>query len=265
MTEPPRTLTVMGERVTPLSVPAWLEAVSAAVEARERRLFVSQNMHGMYVIKRDPRMREVHRQAHVIRVDGMPVVWVARAGGLELRREERAGFMDLMHPLMARAAERGWRVYVLAGKPGVAERAAEVLRARHPGLAIGTDDGYFEIEPGHPEVTERLERLRAYAPHVVLVGLGMPRQEHFLLEHAGALPATALLTCGAAFDYVAGAVPMCPRWLSAIGFEWAYRLLAEPRRLAHRYLIEPLSLVPFVVRDVVQRGRAGREEHDAEA
>lgn len=258
-----RAVIVMGERVNPLTVAEWLEAVTRAVEQRQRRVFVSQNMHGMYVVKRDPRMRELHRAAHVVRIDGMPIVWLARAGGKDVRREQRAGFMDLMHPLMGRAAELGWRVYVLAGKPGVAERAAEVLRERHPGLSIATDDGYFDIDAGSAEARERIEKLRSFQPDVVLVGLGMPRQEHFLALHAEELPETALLTCGAAFDYVAGAVPMCPRWLSAWGLEWVFRLAAEPRRLARRYLLEPLALVPHALRDVAQRRRGERGGVDA--
>lgn len=259
----PRAIPVLGERVNPMTATEWLEAVTRAVAERERRIFVSQNMHGMYVIKRDRTMRDLHRSAHVVRIDGMPIVWLARAGGKDVRREQRAGFMDLMHPLMGRAAALGWRVYVLAGKPGVAERAADVLRERHAGLSIATDDGYFEIGTGSTEARERIERLRAFEPDVVLVGLGMPRQEHFLAIHANELPESALLTCGAAFDYVAGVVPMCPRWLSAWGLEWAYRLAAEPQRLARRYLIEPLSLLPYVVRDVFLRPQDDRGGADA--
>jgi N-acetylglucosaminyldiphosphoundecaprenol N-acetyl-beta-D-mannosaminyltransferase len=244
----------MGERITPLTPAAWLDEVDAAVAAKERRAFVSQNLHGMYVIKRDPRMGAVHRSARVVRVDGMPIVWVARAAGRPVTPAQRAGFMDLMHPLMARAAERRWRIYVLAGRPGVAERAAEALRAHHRGLIIATDDGYFDPSVGSAEAAERIDRIHDFGPDLVLVGLGMPRQEHFLLEHGDALPSVPLLTCGAAFDYVAGAVPMCPRWLSAAGLEWAFRLAAEPGRLAFRYLVEPLSLLPHVWRDVRARG-----------
>ncbi len=261
----PRSVTVMGERVTPLTPEAWLEAVAAAVAAGERRVFVSQNMHGMAVIKRDAVMRSLHERAHVVRVDGMPLVWIARAAGRPVRRAERSGFMDLMGPLMARAASDGWRVYVLAGKPGVAERAAQLLRDQHDGLRIATDDGYFDIAPDSGDARERIERMRAFDPHVVLVGLGMPRQERFVHDHEAALPSTAILTCGAAFDYVAGAVPMCPRWLSAIGLEWAYRLAAEPRRLARRYLIEPLVLLPHALRDVARRGRDEPGGDDAQA
>lgn len=246
-----------------MSPEAWLDAVEATVAVGERRLFVSQNLHGMAVIKHDEAMRALHRRAHVVRVDGMPIVWIARAAGKDVRRSERSGFMDLMAPLMARAAERGWRVYVLAGKPGVAERAAEVLRRDHPDLVIATDDGYFDIRPGSPEARERIERMHAFGPDVVLVGLGMPRQERFVHDHETALPDTAVLTCGAAFDYVAGVVATCPRWLSALGLEWAFRLAVEPRRLARRYLIEPLGLLPYALRDILARGQRAPGGRDA--
>ena len=255
----PPALWVLGERVTPLTAQGWLDEVALAVEERARRAFVSLNLHGAYLIKRDPELRALHERAHVVRVDGMPLVWIGRLAGRRIRRAERSGFMDVMHPLMARAASEGWRVYVLAGKPGVAERAAERLRARHDGLQIATADGYFDIAPESLEAQQRVRELRGFEPDVVVVGLGMPRQERFLRHHIEALPERPVLTCGAAFDYVAGAIPMCPRWMSALGLEWAFRLAAEPRRLARRYLVEPLALVPDLLRDVVaRRGHPGR-------
>jgi N-acetylglucosaminyldiphosphoundecaprenol N-acetyl-beta-D-mannosaminyltransferase len=248
----------MGGRITPVTVGAWLEHVAGAVRSSSQRVFVSQNMHSLYLLRHDERLQATQRDAHIVRVDGLPIVWVARAAGMPLRAEQRAGFMDLMHPLMARAASDGWRVWVIAGRPGVAARAAELLRLRHEGLVLGVYDGYFDIAPGSTEVDARAARARAFAPDIIIVGLGMPRQEHFLLQHRASLPDVPLLTCGAAFDYVAGVAAACPRWLSAIGLEWLFRLVHEPKRLAFRYVVEPLNLVPLMLRDIWNVRRRAR-------
>ncbi len=86
----PRSVWVLGERVTPQTVDAWLGEVARAVEDRARRRFMSLNLHGAYLIKRDPLLRAGQR-AHVVRVDGMPLVWIGRWAGRDLRRSERWG------------------------------------------------------------------------------------------------------------------------------------------------------------------------------
>jgi N-acetylglucosaminyldiphosphoundecaprenol N-acetyl-beta-D-mannosaminyltransferase len=88
---------------------------------------------------------------------------------------------------------------------------------------------------------------------VLIVGMGMPRQQHWTLDNAERLAVNVVSTCGAALDYVAGAIPTPPRWAGRAGLEWACRLAAEPRRLASRYLVEPWGLAPCVLQALARR------------
>jgi N-acetylglucosaminyldiphosphoundecaprenol N-acetyl-beta-D-mannosaminyltransferase len=156
---------------------------------------------------------------------------------------------------MAEAAERNWRVYYLGGRPGVAEKGAEVLRARHPTLAIRVHHGYFDHTLGSDDNQAILKEINGFEPHVLMVGLGMPRQEHWVHAHRAGLTANAILLAGAALDYVAGAVPTPPRWAGRWSLEWAFRLAAEPRRLGRRYLVEPWPVLGLFVREWFRRGK----------
>ncbi len=250
---------VLGVRISPLTPEQWLAEVRAGVDLRVRKLLVSQNLHSTYLSLRTPLVSRLQAQADVVRIDGMPLVWVARLLGLPITRAQRAGFMDLMPLLMAAAAEQGWKIFVIGGKPGVAEQAASLLRARYLGLQLVTEDGYFPLDDSDGGVSSRLARVAAEEPDVVLIGMGMPRQEEFLQLYLPRISAPVVGTCGAAFDYVAGTIPMAPRWMSALGFEWLFRLIAEPRRLWARYLVEPLRLLPRLFEDL--RSRRLGEEH----
>ena len=88
--------------------------------------------------------------------------------------------------------------------------------------------------------------LRRARPDLVFIGLGCPKQERFMAEHKGRIPGVQL-GVGAAFDFLAGAVPQAPRWIQNCGLEWAYRLIQEPRRLAGRYLkTNPIYVVAIL-------------------
>lgn len=244
---------VLGVRISALTRDQWLAVVDGGVRTRQRRLLVSQNLHSAYLVPRSPTLERLQAQADVVRIDGMPLVWVAKLVDLPISKAHRAGFMDLMPLLMATAAERGWRILVIGGRPGVAEQAAAKLRLEQPGLQLLVEDGYFPLDDSDGGVSRRLQRITDEKADIVLIGMGMPRQEEFLDRYLDRVAAPVVGTCGAAFDYVAGVIPMAPRWLSSLGLEWLFRLLAEPRRLWRRYLVEPLHLAPRLMADLRER------------
>lgn len=229
---------------------AGLRAViEEAIQAGRRASVIAHhNLHSVYLSSLDPKMRAFYEKASVIRIDGMSLVFWGRLLGYSLQPSQRITFVDWVYPLMAAAAQSGWRVFHLGGKEGIAARAACLLRQQYPALQIATHHGYFSAND-NPGVLAEISR---FQPHLLLVGMGMPRQEHWILDNLDHLQANAILTVGACFDYIAGAIPTPPRWMGRLGLEWLYRLGSEPRRLAARYLLEPWYLIPYAWRDLQQ-------------
>lgn len=243
----------VGVRVGAYTVADLNACIARAVAANERIVIANHNMNSVSLVRRDATMRAFYDDADVVHVDGMPLVFLGRALGYPLAREHRVTYVDWVPALMAEAARAGWRVFALGGKPGVADQAANRLRERHPTLAIRVRHGYFDQRPSSAESLAVLDEIADFAPQVLMVGLGMPRQEYWVHAHRARIAANATLLSGAALDYVAGAVPTPPRWAGRWSLEWAFRLSAEPRRLARRYLITPWPVLGLFIRDWLRR------------
>jgi N-acetylglucosaminyldiphosphoundecaprenol N-acetyl-beta-D-mannosaminyltransferase len=246
----PREYRMLGVRVSAMTVQDWVGAVRHAVASGERCLMVGQNLHSVFLAHRDARLRALQERADHVRIDGLPLVWMGRSLGLPLLPEHRSGFMDLFDPLFREAQAGRWRVYFLGSTPATCARALQEVGRRYPGVALAGADGYFDMSPASPGNAERLAAIRAFAPDVLIVGMGMPRQEAWMLANVDRLDVPAVVACGACMEYVAGTVRAAPRVLSRLGLEWLFRLAVEPRRLASRYLVEPWFVLRLWCRDV---------------
>ena len=206
------------------------------VRGGECALVLNVNAHCLNLCYDDPELRAFVNDAEVVFCDGAGVRFAARMlGG---RIPERVTYADWIWQLADLAADRGFSLYLLGARPGVAREAARRLVQHYPGLEIvGVSHGYFDHSAGSRENEAVVEEIKAAAPDLLLVGLGMPLQERWLMENRHRLGAGVALTGGAVFDYVSGRVRRGPRLLRENGFEWLARLLVEPRRLWRRYLI----------------------------
>jgi N-acetylglucosaminyldiphosphoundecaprenol N-acetyl-beta-D-mannosaminyltransferase len=136
-----------------------------------------------------------------------------------------------------RSLATGYRHFFYGGKDGVPERLVRRLQKMYPGLAVaGTYSPSFKTV-GAPESQEVIDRINDAKPDIVWVGLGTPKQEHWMAQHVDRLTASVLLGVGAAFDFHAGLKRQAPRWMQQSGLEWLFRLATEPRRLWRRYLV----------------------------
>jgi len=246
-------LILLGVAVDPLTIPELNALVSKAVDSGDRFVIANHNLHSIYLWRRDARMRAFYTKAGAIHIDGMALVIWSRLLGYPVRRDQRVTYVDWIRPLMGEASRRGWRVFHLGSRQGIGDRASEILRTEFPGLQIRSRHGYFDSEGKENE--EILREIADDQPHILLVGMGMPRQEHWILTNLERLTANAILTSGACFDFLAGAIPTPPRWIARLGQEWLYRLYSEPRRLWRRYLVEPWYLLPEMMSDLKRHSR----------
>ncbi len=249
----------LGITVHALTTEQLTASVVEAVEKGKKVIVANHNLHSVYLYHHNAAFRAFCNAAHIIHVDGMSLVLLAKILDVPLRAEHRTTYVDWIVPLMRTAARKGYRVFHLGGRPGVGEKAAEVLRREAPELQIQTHHGYFDTKG--PENRAVLDRIAEFQPHILMVGMGMPRQEAWVLDNLNALKTNVILNSGACFDFVAGVVPMPPRWMGRLGLEWLYRLMSEPKRLWKRYLVEPFYLSGLVASEFITRRLARRSKN----
>ncbi len=250
---------LLGIPIDPVTPEVLLTRVSETAEASDRaRLFFCLNVNYVNLAQGDPEVLKCFRGADTVYADGMGVVWGARLLGYSL--PAKITVTDFVDPLCAKAVERGYSVFLLGGRPFSVEESGRRLTARYPGLQIvGMHHGFFT----QYDEASLVKTIRNAAPKILLVGLGAPRQERWLMHYRTALPPCAALTCGALFDFVWGGLPRAPRWLTEHGLEWVWRLRIEPRRLWRRYLVGNPVFLFRVLRTRWHRGVGGNGEWGA--
>jgi N-acetylglucosaminyldiphosphoundecaprenol N-acetyl-beta-D-mannosaminyltransferase len=247
---------LLGIRLHAMSRHDLVDVAARAVRDRATHTLIgNHNLHSLYLWCHEPKMREFYSLADYVNIDGMSLVFLGRLFGLPLKSEHRTNYIDLLPPFIEEAVRSQWRVFYLGSRPGVAEAAARTLRTRYPGLQIATRDGHFETDQFGAENQTVLAEVRDYAPDILMVGMGMPRQEIWITENLKDIGAHAVFCCGGLMDLVAGEIPTAPRWLGPFGLEWLYRLLSEPARLWRRYLIEPWVILICVIKEYLRSGR----------
>lgn len=241
-------LNLLGVMIDALTANDLFHKVKEVVSKDDKIIIGNHNLHSVYLYHKDDKMKEFYNIADIIYFDGMLLIYWGRLLGMPLNSSFRFTCVDWIQPFMNLAAQNGWKVFHLGGKPGVADKAASILTNKIPELIIRTHHGYFDIKG--TENKRVINAINSFAPNVLIVGMGMPRQEHWILENNEYLNFNVLISVGACFDYIAGEISTPPRWAGRLGLEWFFRLVSEPRRLWRRYLIEPWSIIPFAIRDL---------------
>ncbi len=229
---------LFGTQVHAVGLDGALAWIRDRIASRVPGYVVTLNGALLVQAARDQSLRGLVNDAALVTADGIGVIGAARILGVDL--PGRVAGIDLVVALCGQAASSTYRIFLLGGAPGVAEAAAEALRARHPALQIvGAQHGFFSPE----EEGAVCARIRQSHPDVLLVALGAPRQEWWMRQWGAALGVPVSIGVGGSFDVLAGRIPRAPRWMRRVGLEWLYRMAREPRRWSVVRTIPPLFLL----------------------
>jgi N-acetylglucosaminyldiphosphoundecaprenol N-acetyl-beta-D-mannosaminyltransferase len=230
-----------------------VEVVRKAWAGGEGGSIVPVNVDVARAVSRDDTLAELVAKGSLVVADGMPLVWAARIKGEKL--PERVAGSSLIFQLSAAAAADAKSVYLLGGAEGVPEQAAEALVRRFANLRIaGTQSPEFGFDQSERAARQAVAAVLAAAPDLVFVGLGFPRQERLIEQLRQERPEVWCLACGGGISMAAGVVRRASPLIQRLGFEWAHRLILEPRRLAGRYLRDDLPFaLALLARSAAQR------------
>ena len=232
-------------------VNCWVATSSVA------RLVAFSNVHMLVEAQIHPELHRVLSSFDMLCPDGAPVFWILRrrVG----RRVAKISGPDFMPLFCEQSVELNHRHFLYGGAPGVAEKTAEALRQSYPGLQIA---GHYCPPFRDLDAEERgavISQINASGANVVWVCLGCPKQEYWLNETRDLLDARVVLAVGQAFDIVAGCKKRAPTLFRAMGAEWFYRLLQEPRRLWKRYLVTNLLFLLLLMKNQLE----SRSDHSS--
>ncbi len=203
---------------------------------------------------RDPELRYLLQEADMATADGMPLVWGARLLGVPLAG--RVTGADMVPALAARAAQKGYSIYLLGAAPGVAARAGQILQEKYPGLEIAG-----VCSPPYSSIFEMdraiLADIKAAKPDILLVAFGNPKQEKWIGLYGRELGVPVMIGVGGTLDFIAGETKRAPEWMQQTGLEWVFRLAQEPRRLWRRYVVDLAAFGSFFVRQwwIMRQGK----------
>lgn len=212
--------------------------VNDYLQADSPHFIATANAEMVMMANHDKELFDILNGADLVVPDGAGVVWAANQLGCPM--QERVAGYDLVQNLLQALKNSRAKFYFLGSSPGVAEKAKLYAEKNYPGVNIvGMHDGYFsEAEEG--DIIKEIKRLR---PDILLVALGVPRQEKWIKKHFSTLEIPVTIGVGGTLDVMAGVVKRAPLWMQKAKLEWLYRGMLQPKRIGRL-----MALPKFVIR-----------------
>ncbi len=220
-----------------------IQKIAEFIISKKPHQIVTPDTLAVLRARKDPKYNAILKSADLVTPDGAGILWAATT--LNYPLPERVTGIDIIHNICRLAAKKGYSLYLLGSYPGVAGEVALNLTKKYPGIKIaGTHHGYFnckdfqnceEIKSGgsdrNKEEEEIIAEIKEKRPDILLVGMGVPKQEKWINENLSRLDIPVCMGVGGSFDVLSGRIPRAPLWMQRHGMEWIYRSIKQPSRV----------------------------------
>lgn len=235
---------IMGIPFISSSFQETLDELVRQIDQGNKCRVITANPEVVMLVKKDDEVKQIVQTADYVTPDGVGILLAGKLLGKPIR--ERITGYDLTISLLSVANAKRWRLYLLGAAPEVMEGVNHKIREQYPHIDLQSHHGFFNED----EETSIIEQIKSHRPHLLLVALGMPKQEKWLQKYQDQLPFNLAMGVGGTFDGISGKVKRAPLLWQRLGVEWLYRLLKEPWRWRRM-----LALPQFVLHVLFSRKR----------
>ena len=235
---------ILGLSVNNLTMVDTLDKIEEFVRIGEPHHVVTADSSMLVMAQSDLSLREIIQNADLVTPDSSGVMWAARR--LKSPLKAQISGVVIGEKLCERSAKSGFTLFFLGAAPGVAAQAAEKMQAKYPGCkVVGVQDGFFNSE----ETGKIIHNIAQCKPDVLLVAMGIPKQEKWIAEFRHSLGVSVLIGVGGTLDVLSGTTKRAPYLFQKLRLEWLWRVVSNPSK------ISKVKLLPVFVRMVLKKGR----------
>lgn len=231
--------------VNNIDVDETVRIIDNLIANKKKSYIVAVNVDVVIKIEKDIYLKKITDEAEITLVDGKPLVWISKFHKMPVKTKVSGS--DLVPVLCNRAAEKGYSIFIIGGKEGIADKAKKRLEEKLPDIKVV---GTYSPPLGFEHDTEELKKINSMisdaAPDILVACFGCPKQEKWIYENYKKYDAIVSICAGATVDFLAGNVSRAPKWMSEHGLEWFYRFIQEPKRLFKRYFVEDMKILQLV-------------------
>lgn len=222
-----------------------LNNIEEMIKSEKKSYIVSINVDVVMKIEKDEELRKITDEADMVLADGKPLIWISKIHKQPIK--EKISGSDIVPKLCELAANKGYTIFIIGGKEGIAEQAKNKLEEKYKGINIvGTYAPSFGFEKDEKELNKINEMITKVKPDLLITCFGCPKQEKWIYKNMSKYGAKVSICAGATVDFLAENVKRAPKWMSDCGLEWFYRFLQEPKRLFKRYFIDDIKIVKLI-------------------
>ena len=224
-----------------------IHAIESMIECKKKSYIVALNVDVVMKIEHDTRLKLIVDEADIVIVDGQPLVWIAKWHKQPVK--VKVSGSDLVPELCELAAKKGYTIFIIGGKEGIAEKAKSNLENKYSEMKIvGTYAPPFGFENDTRELEKINKVISRVHPDLLIACFGCPKQEKWIYDNYMRYDATVSVCAGATVDFLAENVRRSPKWMSEHGLEWFYRFLKEPKRMFKRYFIDDIKIIKLIIK-----------------